>query len=100
MTVQKDQGIQALVQRLRLAERGWIIVDHWAADLCAIGIAHKDDPARLAYISNYEKPAERFYVECEVPRDSTQSDFRTARVLDDVGYPDLVRLLEEHLRRS
>jgi len=76
----KDRSIAELVSRLcaRFPEE-IEVVDHWDADLCAIGFRLKGRPAPLVYVSTWKKETGRFSVvveesapagkktECEVP---------------------------------
>ena len=86
----KDRSIAELVSRLcsRFPEE-IEFVDHWDADLCAIGFRLKGRPAPLVYVSTWKKGSGRFSVvleeaahagkksECEVP----DCDFETLCVI-------------------
>ena len=67
MTMSKDPSIIELLSRLDLSAQGWVVVDHWSADLSAIGIAARHDLARLVYVSTFSMEPGRFYCECEDP---------------------------------
>lgn len=47
------------------------VVDHWDADLFAIGVASLGEPGQLAYVSTYQQEADHFAVECEMPGSDT-----------------------------
>ena len=51
-SMQKDDHILRMLANLRqrLGEGAFQIVDHWQADLRAVGIAHPDHEHRLAYM--------------------------------------------------
>ena len=65
MTVHKDKRLQVLLETLNLDERGWIVIDYWDADNCAIGIANKTSPERLVYLSVFQQPVSHFAFICE-----------------------------------
>lgn len=97
MTLIKDESLLALLDRLQLAAKEWAVVDHWEADLCAVGIAHRDDPRRLVYVSTWNKPAGRYYIECETPRGDDPTDYPSHEI-EDADFGALVSAMEAHLR--
>ena len=52
---EKSESIRRLVSRLRLDDRGWVVVepDPWEADLMAIGVSTTAEPRRIVYLSTY-----------------------------------------------
>ncbi|MFO0697509.1 MAG: hypothetical protein U0230_28280 [Polyangiales bacterium] len=93
----KDPKLLELLERLNLPERGWVTVDHWTGDLCAIGVARAGDPERLVHISIYRKAQGRFDYECELaPRDDDEI-YAPAGGGEDVSFAELLEALEEHL---
>ena len=94
----KDRRITALLEWLELPARGWIVVDHWDADLCAIGLARADAPRRLVYVSVWRRAVDRFDYECEVPTGPDPTDYRVIATAEDVDLATLVRVLDDHLR--
>lgn len=93
----KDPTIAKLLNELHLDRRGWMIVDHWATDLMAIGIAKEGDPRRLVYVSTYAKKPGLYYYECEEPNGIEVSEYKTTEKGDDVDLTKLVNALERHL---
>ena len=93
----KDASIEALVARLGLPHRGWVVVDHWAGDLFAIDIASAQDPTRLVYVSTFGKLNETFDYECELPPASSAEKYRVARQDTDVTFQDLLDVMVSHL---
>lgn len=95
----KDRGLQELIARLELTSRGWLVVDHWDADLHAVGLATTRDPRRLAYVSTFMRTAGRFDYECETPAGPGPEDdsYTTTASGQDVDYDTLLRALETHL---
>lgn len=97
MTLVKDESILALLDRLQLTSRRWAVVDHWEADLFAVGIAHHDDPRRLVYVSTWNKPVGRYYFDCETPTSDDPLDYESHEV-EDADFETLVAAMEAHLR--
>lgn len=93
----KDASIEALVDRLGLPTRGWIVVDHWQGDLFAIGIASAREPARLVYVSAFGKRSGLFDYQCELPPANSDEAYRVAREDTDVGFDDLLDIMVSHL---
>ena len=97
MTARKDKAIRELVARLGLASRGWQVVDHWEADLQAIGIATKDDPRRLVYVSTFSRTPGHFDYQCETPAGPADENYTTTAYGEDVDYETLLSAMEAHL---
>ena len=97
MTARKDRTIRELITRLELAARGWQVVDHWEADLQAIGVATKQDPRRLVYVSTFSRAPGHFDYQCEAPAGPDDEDYTTTTSGDDVDYETLLKVLEAHL---
>lgn len=93
----KDERIQWLIARLALAARGWIIVDHWEADLCATGIASTNDPARLVYVSVFDKADGLFDYETEFAPRSESELYSPGDGGVDVSFDELLLVIERHL---
>jgi hypothetical protein len=97
MSIAKDRSILALLAKLPMTSRGWVTVDHWEADLCAIGIASKEHPRRLVYVSTYGKECDRYYYECEEPSGVAPEEHKTVDRGTDVDFRTLARVIEGHL---
>lgn len=95
----KNSSIRTLVARLNLRTRGWIIVDHWEASSCSIGIASARDPARLVYVSTFRQPSGTFYYECELPSGGGDEVYRPAGSGSDVRFERLLEIMVAHLGR-
>jgi hypothetical protein len=93
----KHRSIADLVKRLRLAERGWGIVDDWDADLCAIGIARDDRPRQLVYVSTWRQKRGRYWYECETPKGRAATDYLVVDTGEDVPFETLLRAMKRHL---
>jgi hypothetical protein len=97
MKSQKDKSIRDLVARLRLDSRGWQVVDHWEADLCAIGVAAVRDPRRLVYISTFSRAPGRYDYECEMSDGPNADEYKTTASGESVDYGTLIKVMEAHL---
>lgn len=93
----KDQSIRELVSLLDLGRRGWVLVDHWEADLCAIGIARGSESQRLVYVSTYDKDPGSYDYECEVSCGAQPAEYRTVASGENVNFAELVTALQRHL---
>lgn len=92
----KDERLVAVVRRLRedLGRDAFVVVDHWDADLLAIGLARPEDPAVLVYVA---VARDGLFFECEVP--AGESYKVTARQ-EGASYEDLRRAVAAHLRSA
>src|SRR5262245_53519893 len=97
MSDSKDQSILALLAKLQMSSRRWTTVDHWEGDLCAIGIATKQQPRRLVYVSTYGKAHDRYYYACEEPRGIAPEEYETIDRGEDVDFKTLMKAIEKHL---
>lgn len=93
----KDSSICELVARLDLPRRGWQIVDHWEADLQAVGIASGAEVRRLVYVSSFSRAAGRFSYQCEVPAGPVACDYQVVARGEDVSVDELICVVERHL---
>jgi hypothetical protein len=92
----KAPPILALIARLPLEARGWVIVDHWSDDLCAIGFAPRAHPRHLIYVSTYDKEAGRYFYECETPSGAEPTDYVASASGEGVDLDTLLAAMEEH----
>ena len=93
----KDPTIVTLLSALNLERRGWIELDHWDADTCAVGIARRSDPRHLVYVSTFNKAADRYDYECETPSGLDAIDYVTNEKGENVTYAELLDVLVRHL---
>jgi hypothetical protein len=97
MITGKDSSIRELLDLLAPERRGWTVVDHWEADLCAIGFASSSVPRRLVYVSTYDKVRGRYDYECEAAAGAAPEDYVTTETGKDVELSSLIVVLERHL---
>lgn len=97
MSLVKDSSILELLNRIDLDSRNWTVIDYWDADLCAVGIAHKDHPRHLVYISTFGEARNHYYYECEEPSGPELTDYSAVDSGENVSCEHLLRVLEHHL---
>ena len=86
----KDESIVALIKLIE-ARYGWElikVVDHWEADMCAIGIASTTDIDALVYISTFEKREDEYYFELEIQNSKSDT---IQGVVDSNSLLDVIR---------
>ncbi len=93
----KDESIVDLLARLDVATRGWQIVDHWEADLHAIGVAAKRDASRLVYVSTFAQVPGRFDFQCETQAGSNDDGYASGATGEGVDYDVLLKAMTDHL---
>ena len=91
--VRKDTSIWALIAQLAALFGGdsFQLVDHWDADLFAVGIASVKDERRLVYVSTFKKAPGLFAYDCEDP------DSGSLEKGDHADLEELLRVLKRHL---
>lgn len=95
--IEKHASIRSLIARLELRERGWVAVDHWEADRCAIGIAREGDRARLVYVSTFDRGDGRYFFACEMAPTESDRVYRESAEGECATYAELVDVLVRHL---
>lgn len=93
----KDDSITSLVARLGALNRAWEPVDHWEADLCAIGIRSSKSPGRLVYVSTYGSNEDRFDYECEIENGAANLGYDVVEEGRNVAFEALAAAIERHL---
>jgi hypothetical protein len=96
--MQKSKPIITLISKLQLATRDWIISDDWQADLMAIGVAHRRDPATRVYISMALQAKGRYYYECESSDPTGVVPYVAGPRGTCVPFPELLAAMQEHLQ--
>ena len=100
---QKDETILQLLHRLteRLGARAFDVVDHWDADLCAIGIARPDDHRVLVYVCTFGQQAGTYAVSLELPP-TADSDlpYSSAGEQEARSFNELVEIIQKHFSYS
>ena len=100
MKLNKHESILAFLARLSSELEGiaWTVVDHWEGDLHAIGVARAGEPGVLAYVSTWRQPPGRYFCSLELPpAPGDDAPYRPAGEKEGVGFPEVLRLLREHL---
>ncbi|TVQ85648.1 MAG: hypothetical protein EA357_00290 [Micavibrio sp.] len=71
--MEKDKTIEELLKWLEESvDDDFVVVDHWDADLCAIGISTTTMPQKLVYISTYNQRPESYDVIVETALENQQ----------------------------
>jgi hypothetical protein len=94
VTASKDASVDSVLERLRadLGDESFTVVDHWAGDLCAVGVARPDNPRYLVYISTWPPERGTFNYECERPSADPELPYDSDGRVEDVSY--------EHVRAA
>ncbi|MBN8610866.1 MAG: hypothetical protein J0L92_09800 [Deltaproteobacteria bacterium] len=93
----KHESILALIARLDLPSRGWAVMDHWEADLCALGVTSAAHPGRLVYVSTFRFGPDRYHYALELPPRDPNDVYLPAGEGDDVTFEELLDVMIEHL---
>lgn len=75
------------------------IVDHWEADLNAIGIASKNNHRVLAYIATTDK-LEKFNVHLELPCNTDIDDYVESAVYEEITLTEMAGVISGHFRTN
>lgn len=101
----KDESVSELLGRLRrqLGANAFDIVDHWDADLCAVGIARPDNHGVLVYISTFGNQKDSYFVSLELPPKPDDEHwanhpYTPAGEQRVQGFDALVQIIQEHFR--
>jgi len=96
-TLRKDRSIWIFLGELakRVNSQQYQVVDHWDADLFAVGVAAPDESRRLVYVSTYRQEQGRYVVECEVPGE--EQGYRVPSRGDGVPFDEVVAMILRHL---
>lgn len=96
--VRKDTTIWEVIAQLASVFDGdrFQLVDHWDADLFAVGVASVKDERRLVYVSTYRKRRGMFDYDCEEA--DIHGESRSVLRSKDVKIDELVRVVGDHLR--
>lgn len=101
MRIVKDISVKNLLSKLDLSGKGWKIIDHWDADLCAVGITSECAQGKLVYISTFGKATGTYDYECEYTTGTPDlAGFRTVASGKDVSLITLESVLERWLSCS
>jgi hypothetical protein len=96
----KDDAILEAVEHLRncLGPDEFQIIDHWEADLIAIGVASPSDLQRLVYFSLESEGERHFYVSLEAaPTKGGELPYMDCGEFNDVDLETLTEIVAEHL---
>ena len=101
-SLRKDEHILRMLARLqqRLGPGAFQVVDHWEADLRAVGIAHPRDEHLLVYVADVNAE-DRFYVELEdSPANGSDMPYSVRGRYRSVSFDELVELAAAHFQSA
>ena len=96
----KDETITQVLARLEsdLGPTTFVLADHWADDLMAVGIGSPSDPRYLVYISTLGCATGHYHVELELPPQANDDfPYTPAGSFDAVDYATLLATVKKHL---
>jgi hypothetical protein len=106
MNLEKDQSIVEFINELTnaIGKNNFQLVDHWDADLCAIGISAPDNPDKLVYVSTFGKQ-NKFFASTEFPNNGNDEKWKDHPYIpgadtDDLTCDELIDLIREHINKS
>ncbi|MBB4634269.1 hypothetical protein [Longimicrobium terrae] len=98
----KDPAILELLDGLRqaLGAAAFMVVDHWDADLRAVGVAHPRNQHVLACLALGGKPGS-YDVHLELPApDRSELPYTAVGNHTEVPFAEVVRIVRGHLRSA
>ena len=95
----KDTTIEKVLSRLRedLGTGAFDIVDHWATDLCAVGVARPSDKRFLVYISTDPPTRGENAYQCERPPSDDDAPYDADSMIEVATYAELLDAVRAHL---
>jgi hypothetical protein len=96
--LEKDPAVLDLLSRLaqRLGHGAFQVVDHWEADLNAVGIAHPNNREQLAYIA--VRGPDDLYVELELPPTrGSELPYAVAGEFRSLSFDQAAQIVSRHL---
>ena len=99
----KDPTIRDVISRLatRLGSDAFHIVDHWNANLCAIGISAPSNHKVLAYIQTFGSAKGRYDAHLELPpKDRRKFPYADAGVHPQVTFAKIVKIVQKHFKKA
>lgn len=98
-TLEKDESIIRTLHSLR--ERfgdALMVVDHWDADLVAVGVATLASARPLVYFSTWKREPGRYYVDLEWPAaPNSDQPYEQGEKFEDVDFETLISIVARHL---
>ena len=100
----KDAAVAKLLDTLRqkLGADAFQVVDHWADDPFAIGVASPRDAGILAYVAVTPGADDPYFVSLELPPSSEWADlpYSPGDERNECGIDELVAMIAAHLKRT
>ncbi len=74
------------------------VVDHWDADLLAVGISRRGEPEPLVYVSAVRDQEGRFDLALELPPQlGSETPYKDSSWRRDLGLPEVIDVVALHL---
>lgn len=99
--LEKEAPIHEVLIRLRdrLGVSGFELVDHWDADLHAVGIGRPGDNRYVAHISTWAMQKGRYYLSLDAPRaNDSDSEIVEVERFDNIDFSTLLTHVGRHLK--
>lgn len=96
----KNKAIKHALRHLeeRLGKGAFQIVDHWEADMTAVGIADPFDTRRVVYIASGRTQADIYHGSLEKPaKPGSSLPYEDCGTFNDVDLDELVQVVSRHL---
>ncbi len=97
--LRKHETILSLIDKLksRMGDDAFDVVDHWDADLFAVGIAKPDDHDVLAYVCTYGRAVDNYFVSLELPPElDSDLPYRNAGDFEVQTFDELIEIILDH----
>lgn len=89
----------SLVERLRAdLSMDVVLVDHWEADRCAIGVARRSDPRFLVYLTVFSTEIDLVSFELEWPSTDDDLPYSSETMVEGATYDRLLDAAQHHLQ--
>lgn len=94
MSLRKEQDVIRLVEAVTMALPLVTVIDHWEADLRAIGFISPARPGRLVYVSIHGNGHAQFNV---IAESTVDGELRHEKVLEGLSIVHVIATIAEHL---
>jgi len=98
--LKKSKSVYQLLEQLRrrLGRDAFDVVDHWDADLCAVGVSRPGTASPLVYISTWRQPPGRYFVSLEhAPEAAPDGPYKQGGEVKGLDLDKLVATIARHL---
>ena len=94
----KDSSIIEVMAKLKDQSTNEIeVIDHWDADLCAIGFWNGREKERIAYVSTYNMEDGKYFLSLEFPEQEGSDESSEDIDYHDIDFSELLDRFTNHL---